>query len=389
MCRLAYRDVLFGPLVSAFLLDGLDEATMQALPSALEQVVRHRRAARRSWPRARLGARRAPRHRISSLGAASVHRAPDHCGDADLIGIAHGHGFAGLPVALTLAGHRCVVLTAHAVYDGTGSLELIHDLLDAAAGRPLPPEPPAARLPVLQALRRVRPKDARAFVDARLHRPVGVELVRAAAGREARSAPAPGSSAFALDRADLAAVRRYREPDRVGRPTLHSRLASLIVAALQEVATDHRDVPIWMTTDLRHLVDGRVDGNFIGREQIGTLHGDQWAPGALAVRLVRLKGPGQALSLVWSTTGWLLRSALGRRPVAGEEVVLTLATTRRALGAPVSAVTATSIGGSPTFGFVWQSRDAVHVSVYGSSDRFDLARFEDAFRRIVRLRADG
>ncbi|MFD1720134.1 hypothetical protein [Amnibacterium endophyticum] len=379
---MAYRDVLFEPLVSVFLVAGLDEATLDALPAAARTVVRARTAARRRWPGPVLRPRFSPAARAESAVPRNVRDLPAGLSDPDLIAAAHAAGLHGLPFALTRSGDRCVVATAHAVYDGTASLELVHDLLDAAAGLPLAPEPVAARAPVRAALRRVRLADVRRFVDARRHRDPG-----AAPAEGATIVPRTSTAAFALDRADLVAIRRYREPDRAGRPTLLSRIAGLIVTALREVQVGDGDVPVWMTTDLRHLVDGRVDGNFIGREQIGTLHGDQWAPGALAARLVAMKGPGQALSLVWSTTGWLLRSALGRRPVAGEEVVLTLAATQRAFPVPVRAALATSIGGSPTFGFAWQTKDAVHVSVHSTSGRFDLDRFEDAFRRIVRERA--
>lgn len=376
---MAYRDVLFAPLTSVVLLGGLERRTVAALPMALEAVTETRRAARRRWPGPALRARSVPPHDLPEAVAASVHHEPDGLTDAELIVAAHEHGLSELPVALTLTSTRCAVVTAHAVFDGTSSLDLVHDLLDSAAGLPLPAEPPIAPHPVLQALRTTRPRDVRAFVRARRARPAAM----------ATQAAAADSVGFALAPADLAAVRRYREPHRVGRATLHSRLASLLVAALVDATTSDRDIPIWMTTDLRHLVQGRVEGNFIGRERIGTLHGDQWAPGALAARLVQLKGPGQALSLVWSPTGWLLRSALGRRPAAGEEIVLTQATTRRAFPVPVETVVATSIGGSPTFGFVWQTQDAVYVSVYNSSGAFDLSRFEDAFRGAVRRRATG
>ncbi len=380
---MAYRDILFAPLTSVFLLEGLTPTVLERLPGALNTVVRTRASARRVWPGPTLRAHRVEMSKIAPLAERSVHREPDSLTDAQLIAAASAHGFSGLPIALTLTPTRCAVAVAHAVFDGSGALELIHDLLDSAAGEPLPTHQPAVRRPVLKALRRVRPDDARRWIDARRNRSdEAFSDTVPPATSEARSA------AFSLSAADLGAIRRYREPNRVGRATLHSRLASLTIAALRSVETTGMDIPVWVTSDIRHLAGGPVDGNFITRERIGSLHGDEWAPGALAARLMRLKEPGQAISLVWSTTGWLLRSAVGKRPAAGEEIVLTFASTQRTFPVHVGRVTATSVGGSPTFAFVWQTRDAVHLSVFNSSGRFALDRFEATFRALVDQRAD-
>lgn len=377
---MAFRDVVFTGLTSVFVVDGLDQQTLSRLPAALEAVVRTRPAARRRWP----GPVIVERHRSVAAALALV---PDHVHRApampvvQLVEAADRVGLHGLPVSVTTTPTACAIVVAHPVFDGAPALDLVHDLLDAASGIHLAPAPAPARLPVLQLVRAARRADVRAFLDYRAAR------LRSEVEQPARSAAAT-SAVVVLREDDLKAVRRYREPDRQGRATLLSRVASLLVTALAESAITPGDVPIDVTADMRHLVHGGVAGNFFTTEQVGTLRGDQWAPGALAGRLLAMSGRARGLALATSPAAWVVGGLLGRRSGEEERITLTLAATQRTLppAAAGATITVTTLHGPATYAFAWQLRDAVHVSVWSTTDRFDLQRFVPAFRELVRAR---
>lgn len=357
-----WRDAAFRGYDVVYLIAGLPEAVLAALPAAARTVAR------------------AERFRTAPPDPATPARLPADMDDTALIAAARA---LRRPLALVVAGDRAAVALGHEHADGVEGSRIIGALLGAAMGRPVAPVPPAVRLPVLRALTGGGRAAVRAYLDGRADR-------RAVADPGTPVAQTPGRFVrLTLDGAEVAALRRTRSTG--GRATPMTRAASVALAALAAVAPPERDARVVLPTDLRHLVGGRrVAGNFVSAEAYGTLRGTDWSPAAIG-RLLASRRSSGAVPLAAS----MVRSVLHRsrdgavRPTVSLSLLGTVDLPEPAPGVPLAFGCAT-MGPQPgTFVFVAQVGAAITISLWDDTGGFDVAAFPEAFRAEVAARTAG
>lgn len=305
---------------------------------------------------------------------------PSSAPDVELIAAAR---VGRAPFRLAVSGDRVAVHLPHELADGVEGTRLVAALLSAAAGEPPSAPEPALRMPLLRALRAGGLRAVRSYLVGRTER-------RALADPSAPVARTEGSfGRVTLDAAGVARLRRGRSSG--GRATVMSRAASVALAALGSIASESTDARVVLPSDLRALVGGRrVAGNFVSAEAYGTLRGTDWAPAAIN-RMLAARRPTGAVALAAAIVRRVIRPA--RDEGAGRPTVsVSLMGAIELPGldeahAPVLAC-ATVGGAAGTFVFVAQVRDALTVSLWDDTGRFDVAAFPEAFRaEIVRRTA--
>jgi hypothetical protein len=371
-----------------FLLDGVSDALAARIDAGLVELLGHPIGAplRRAWPAPGrpLGVREAQRR-----ARAAVRRIEQAGSDASLVAAARHAGYpAGLPVSVTVCGDRLAVAFAHAVADGGGMVVLLQALLRAALGEPLAEAPqPATRFPLLRALVAAGP---RALLAAR---PVLTELDVPPVPAEA-----PDPQQAALDRARLLRVRldaerlgrirRARRGGGRGRATISTRVVSLALTALRETSRRTEDVRVALPVDLRHLVQGRVDGNFVSTAPMGGLRSTDWTPARISERVAALSGPAGLVALASGTTravrARITRAAPWRERAVSVSVLTSDVLPAGTWRAPAAAgVACATIGPWPSAVFVllWFAGEEAYLSVWDEGEVVDLDRFQDEFER--------
>jgi hypothetical protein len=369
---MALRDLPFSGLVNVVLIGDLRPAVIDAIPAAFGRL--------------------ATEGRIPSTSSADrsgwdtrVRYAPAESTDSELVRAALRAGFEGPSANVLIAGSRIAVALPHERYDGSGTLELVHRLLEAACGETPPAAARTAHLPLLHALRAVRARDVLDWVRRRRQaRPGGP-------GRTPLPAREPGLLHLVLTEADLRALKRRRGTVK-GRATALTRVGGATVAALRAGYLGEDDIRIRVPVDLRHHVPGRtVRGNFVCGEPIGSLLGDGWDPALISARLAELAGGGGVVALAASALAAGVRRARAvvSRPSASE-FFITISLVRSPRDFPSAAWTTAGprllacVSSGPAeqsvFAFAWLTGGDVHLSVWDSVGLFDLGRAESALR---------
>lgn len=350
-----WRDRGFRGYDTVYLLAPLREDVLRALPAAAAATARSE------------GLRPLPDAAPARLDA----------GVSDLALIAAARA-AGRPLSVVVAGDRVAVHLPHELADGVEGTRIVASLLElAAGGRPQQPAR-SARYPLLMALRSGG-------------RPA---LLRYLAGRrERRELPHPGEprdrtdgrfARITLDAADVAALRRTASPG--GRATPMSRVASVALAALADIAPRTADARVVLPVDLRPLLDGRrVAGNFVSAEAYGTLRTTDWTPANVNRLLAARRGTGAVALAAGSARSLLRRSGGGPVPSVSVSLMGPIELPDVWAGGPASLGCATVGQASGVFVFVAQVRDGITVSVWDDTGIFDVEAFGTAFRdEIVR-----
>ena len=359
---MALRDVPYRRYVITFLVAGLAPDVIEALPLALE-----RSTAGLLRGRARATAPARLRHEDQRLD------------DEELLAAVGHRDLGGRPVEVTVCGDRLVVRLSHLRFDGTTGMAFLHELIDRACGaEPTLDRRPIARYPVLTALKSVRPRSVREFrarrMDGRLHTAAAVP----------RPSASPTLRTFVIPRDLLAVIKRTRGPWAAqGRATLSTKLCHAVLMTLRAVQRAPGDLRVRVPADLRHLVPrGRVPGNFVCGDAIGTLHGTGWTPQEITRRLSSASGVSGAVSVA---TAWprdlaarLVHSLSAPASAVNVSVVPSQPFPRNAFGEGGARLACVSAGDapSPVFVFVWMVDGAAHVSVYDDTGLFDLSGFE-------------
>ncbi|BDI21649.1 hypothetical protein [Herbiconiux sp. L3-i23] len=382
------RDAIYSGYDNVFVFGGLAQDAMSRLGPALHSLLRTSDAVR-----VPSGAD------LDLLVARSITDAGDGLSERDLIIEAHRRGYAGLPLAITVSGNSIAVMLRHSVFDGSGAIEAIGHLAAVAAGAPAP-EPdrrPLAKRATAALLTVLNRASLDAFRRAQ-HDAHSVVSVTPPHSDLAHSSESAGFVAFELDDDDQRTLMRAKERGRKGRSSKNTRIASIGVSALRAVQRGDADMPVSIPIDLRHLVDGRVRGNFVSVMPFGSLQTTDWAPSAITARLAALSASNApAVSLliaVYRRGRDRLKSVLRRAPYQpGYAVSISLLNSKLALPETLWAGRGSfgcaTIGPWPsaTFVFVATMGGTPRVSVWDESGLFDLTRFERAFRDELESRA--
>lgn len=385
------RDMPHRDNSTVFLLGGLNPHVLHRLPGALETVISGARGA--EW-RVRVPTLRGQRRRLSvvAAGIAARHSTQElsaTLSDAETIRASRKWGFHGLPVALTLSGDRAAVLVWHAIADASGALELVHRLMEAAAGAPSPEDRCApTAFPLLRAALAAGPRSLPELLRWRAaNRPspyIADGAPRATPGRFAH---------LRLASPTLAQVRATRGSS--ARATQNSRLADLVLSALKSVYRGTSDLPVKVPVDLRgHVAGGCVNGNFFVAEPIGGLLTADWSASMLSEQLAVMSSRVGVAALVVALQGFLRSQLTGRRRRPSYSLNLSVIRSPRPF--PASLFTgpdAVRLGcgtrspwPSAVLVIIWSAGHDVHLSLWDETGLFEVDRFPDAFRDEIERR---
>lgn len=371
------RDARLRPFTSVFLIAGVRQEVLDALPRTLSALL----TSEDGMPLRRVPPPSARAGRIITVDTARA--ASDRAlleldsalDDGALMESVHAAGFDGVPIRLGRADDRLVLAVWHAVADGTAALAVLRVLL----GAPIE-SAREARRPLTRALLTARPLPFGAALAFR--RAAAVPPVVAAGGAHVRT-----STSMVLTRANLETLRRSGT---TGRATANTRAASAVVAALRVAQYDETDLRVSVPVDLRHRVpDGPVSGNFFFAAQLGGLRSRSWEPQALARDLAVVRGPIGPVLLALSVLSHLVRR--GRTGAPEDRVQISMIESDPPL--PATAFTAPdairlAVGTrgplpDPVFVVLWSHARSVHLSIEETSGRIDVGRFAAAVRAAV------
>lgn len=378
------RDANYRAYDAVFLLEGVRDNVVDLLGHALIDLLRGHagKPLRRSWPSGRRLTVRSAVQRASAV----VRTADEELSGEQLIIQARRNGYVGLPISVTTSGERVAVSFAHAIADGGGMVVLLRALLTYATGA-VPPvvEGAPVRFALLRAVLAAGPRNVLTAWKSHPEVTVPAVMVPAPSARQAALQDAR-MLRLRLDPDRLDRIRRAKRGRGRGRATLSTRVASLALAALQTTAHDEKDVRVAVPVDLRHLVGGQVDGNFIATSPLGGLLSTDWTPSRISEGIAALSGvPGLSTVLRGTIRG--ARSRL-HRPGPWRERAITvsmLSSDRfpdevwRDTAAPSLSCAAMGPWPSAVFVFVLFAGSEAFLSVWDEDQAVDLDRFEVEF----------
>ena len=381
--------------VSAELTSNLASAFLTTARDPAAEALRTR------WP-AGSGRARVTLSEIEALVARSVVQVDAELSELALIATARSHGYSGLPIAITIASNSVAVNIAHGVFDGGGALEMLRHIVSLAVGAPHTLDSsPLAKRPLWTALRSVPKGSFQRLVAQRRER------------NEARAEARPPTSAdIALEHASYVsfvvkptvmkaiASAKDTSPNPV-RLTRNNRLCSLVVESLKAVYRGEVDQAVELPIDLRRFAGaGRVEGNFISADLLGTLLTSDWGPSEISRRTAALLASGTpVLSMAASMLGPIRAAVEGtvRRSAGGGHYSVAVSMLNEKMDFPAEIWNAgedplmgcatVAPWPSSTLAVVATSGARVRISFWDDSGLFDLSKIEESFHSEVDRRA--